>query len=72
MGMSMLTQPSTDGPTTMPATIATTSAGIRALGARLTSSGAASAITATISRPPNDTSVISGSSQPALRDRGRG
>src|SRR6266536_3244499 len=70
IGVSNFTQPSTDGPTTMPATMATTSAGIRARGARLTSSGAASAISATTSSPPNDTLVISRSSaRPALVPR---
>src|SRR6266496_2745628 len=60
IGVSILTQSRTDGPTMMPQTIATTSAEIRALGARLTSSGAPSAMTATTSRPPKEMWVTSG------------
>ena len=67
MGRSTVTQPSTDGPTTMPATISSTTAGIRMRGTSPTRSGAATAIAATTSSPPNETSGI------ALQSRnGRG
>jgi hypothetical protein len=51
-GASTCTQLSTAGPTTMPSTISSTTAGIRTRGTNETSKGAASAIAVTASSEP--------------------
>jgi hypothetical protein len=54
-GTSTRTQPNPEGPTMIPSTISSTTAGTRSRGARETRSGAANAIAATASRDENET-----------------
>lgn len=56
MGRSIFTQPSPEGPTATPAKISKTTAGIRTAGTRPIRSGADTAMTATTSNPPKETS----------------
>src|SRR6266702_2770823 len=55
IGRSTLTQPSTDGPITIPAIISNTIAGKRRAGVRASKSGARKATMATISNPEKET-----------------
>jgi hypothetical protein len=57
-GRSTRTQPSTEGPSTIPATISSTTDGNRSLGARPTSSGTAKATAATTTTPANESSAM--------------
>src|SRR5262249_32263912 len=65
IGASRSTQPRTDGPTTMPATISSTTAGTRARGASPNSSGIANATAATTNRLDRDTSGVMGGLPPS-------
>ena len=51
---SIATQPRTDGPTTIPATISSTTAGTRKFGARPSRNGAAKATATTMSSPSSE------------------
>lgn len=61
MATSTFTQPNPEGPTAMPATISSTTAGTRIAGTSPTSKGAARAMAATTSSPVNDGVSILGS-----------
>jgi hypothetical protein len=56
---SISTQPSTDGPTTIPATISSTTAGMRSDGARPSRNGAANATATTMRSPSSEGMALS-------------
>ena len=64
IGVVNSTQPRTDGPMTIPATISSITAGTRSRGANPSRSGTAKATTATTNRSDNDTSGVI---RPSLR-----